>query len=116
MKNIHYALQGFLAALRSERNMRFHLVAAMLVVAAGIWLSISKVEWLIIILCIALVLSFELMNTAIEQLCNIVTIEKHSAIKIVKDIAAAAVLVVSVASAVIGLLIFAPKLLFLFNL
>lgn len=114
MKNIHYALQGLLAALRSEKNMRFHVVAAVLVIAAGIWLHISTVEWLVIILCIALVISFELMNTAIEQLCNIVMIQKHPVIKNVKDIAAGAVLIVSIASGVVGILIFLPKLLLFF--
>lgn len=114
MKNIIYALQGLLFALRTEWNMRFHLAAAVLVIYAGIWLHISSVEWLVLCICIGLIISFELMNSAIEQLCNMITQQIHPAIKNIKDISAAAVLVASVVSAVAGLFIFLPKLLLLF--
>lgn len=114
MKNIVYALQGLLSALRSEWNMRFHAVAAVLVIPAGIWLHISIMEWLILCICIGLVISLELINTAIEQLCNMITQQIHPAIKNIKDISAAAVLVASIASAAAGTIIFLPKLLLLF--
>lgn len=114
MKNIIYALRGLLFALRTEWNMRFHLAAAVLVICAGIWLHISSVEWLVLCICIGLIISFELMNSAIEQLCNMITQQIHPAIKNIKDISAAAVLVASVVSAVAGLFIFLPKLLLLF--
>lgn len=110
MKSFQYALQGFLAAVRSEANLRFHIAAAVIVIAAGLWLQIEAVEWCIVVLCIGAVFGIELINTSIEQLCNHVTAEEHPSIKKVKDISAAAVLLVSLASAVAGLLIFLPKL------
>ena len=110
IKSFQYALQGLLSAIRSEANLRFHIAAAVIVIAAGLWLQIETVEWCIVVLCIAAVFGFELINTSIEQLCNHVTAEEHPSIKKIKDISAAAVLLISLASAVAGLLIFLPKL------
>jgi diacylglycerol kinase len=110
MKSIQYALQGFLSAVRSEANLRFHIAATVVVCTAGWWLQIEKVEWCIVVLCIGAVFGIELINTSIEQLCNHVTAEEHPSIKKIKDISAAAVLMVSVASLAVGLLIFLPKL------
>ncbi|MEQ1798098.1 MAG: diacylglycerol kinase family protein [Lacibacter sp.] len=110
IKSFQYALQGLLSAIRSEANLRFHIAAAVIVIALGFWLQIRTVEWCIVVLCIGAVFGFELVNTSIEQLCNHVTAEEHPSIKKIKDISAAAVLLVSFASAVVGLLIFLPKL------
>jgi diacylglycerol kinase len=71
------------------------------------------VEWLFVVGCCVLVLSLELLNTAIENLCDIVTEEYHPIIKIVKDSAAAAVLITATGSVVTGLIIFSPKLIHL---
>jgi len=110
IRSFQYALQGLLSAIRSEANLRFHIVAAVIVITTGLWLQIETVEWCIVVLCIGAVFGFELINTSIEQLCNHVTAEEHPSIKKVKDISAAAVLLVSLASAVAGLIIFLPKL------
>lgn len=110
IKSFQYALQGFLSAIRSEANLRFHIAAAFIAIAAGLWLQIETVEWCIIVLCIGAVVGIELINTSIEQLCNHVTAEEHPSIKKIKDISAAAVLLVSLASAVAGAMIFLPKL------
>ncbi len=110
MKSFQYALQGLLSAIRSEANLRFHMAATVIVIAAGLWLQIETVEWCNVILCIGAMFGMELINTSIEQLCNHVTAEEHPSIKKIKDISAAAVLLVSLASAVAGLLIFLPKL------
>lgn len=110
IKSFQYSLQGFLSAMRSEANLRFHIAASVIAITAGLWLQIETVEWCIVVLCIGAVFGFELINTSIEQLCNHVTTEEHPSIKKIKDISAAAVLLVSVASAVAGLLIFLPKL------
>jgi diacylglycerol kinase len=115
MKNFQYALHGLLAALRSEKNLRFHVISAVLVTVAGIFFKIQLFEWLMIIFCIALVISMELMNTALEALCNAFTKDQHPAIKLVKDIAAAAVLVAAVGFAVTGIIIFLPKLILYIN-
>lgn len=90
--------------------MRIHIIAAVLACIAGFYFEISSVEWVVIILCIVLVISFELINTAIEELCNMVHPEHHPIIKKVKDIAAAAVLVAAIGSVVAALIIFIPKL------
>jgi undecaprenol kinase len=110
IKSFQYALQGFLSAIRSEVNLRFHIAVTVIVVTAGFWVKLEIVEWCIIILCVGAVVGFELLNTSLEQLCNHTTPDEHPAIKKIKDISAAAVLLVSLASVVVGLLIFLPKL------
>jgi diacylglycerol kinase len=90
--------------------MRIHIIAAVLACIAGFYFNLSITEWGIIILCIVSVISFELTNTAIEELCNLVHPEHHPIIKKVKDMAAAAVLVAAIGSVVAALIIFIPKL------
>lgn len=92
--------------------MRFHLFALFAVTAAGVFFEITKAEWLIVLLCFAIVIGTELLNTAIEHLANAVTTEFNPFIKKAKDAAAAAVLWVSLITALIGLWIFLP---YLFN-
>ncbi|CAN5448419.1 hypothetical protein BH23VER1_BH23VER1_08380 [soil metagenome] len=79
-------------------------------VAAGFAFGLSRAEWIGVILCIALVMAAELTNTALERLADAVTDSPHPLIRIAKDCSAAAVLVVAAASALIGLLIFVPKI------
>lgn len=110
MKRFKYAINGLIAAIRSEVNMRIHIIASVLVCIAGFYFQISSIEWIVLVLCIVLVISFELINTSIEELCNMVHPEHHPIIKKVKDIAAAAVLVAAVGSVVAALIIFLPKL------
>lgn len=114
MKKFKHALRGLLTALRSEWNLRFHITAAILVTAAGFWLKIQLPEWVMLLLAITLVIAFELINTAIEYLCNAVIPEQHPLIKKTKDIAAAAVLVTAVGAAIIGSIIFLPKIILQF--
>lgn len=110
MNSLRYAIRGFFTAIRSETNLRIHVVVAVVVCAVGFWLQLSIPEWLAVVLCIVVVFGFELMNTAIEQLCDLVTKEQHPVIKTIKDIAAAAVLIVCMGSVIIGAIIFLPKL------
>jgi diacylglycerol kinase len=114
MRSFYYAFSGIASAFRSEVNMRIHVVAAVLAVAAGIYFRIAAAEWTMIVLCICSVVSMELINTAIEKICNHITAEQHPAIKQVKDIAAAAVLVTAMGSVVVALIVFLPKLILLF--
>jgi diacylglycerol kinase len=106
-----FAISGLIKAFLLENNMKIHFVAASASVALGIWLHIGFLEWAMIVICIAMVISFELMNTAVEKICDRISTEIHPLTKLIKDISAAAVLVVSLASLVTGLLIFVPKLL-----
>ena len=94
--------------------MRIHVAAALLVAVAGFYFKIAAAEWGLIVVFISAVIAMELINTAIEKLCNHVTAEQHPVIKKVKDIAAAAVLVTAVGSFVVALIIFLPKLISLF--
>jgi len=79
-------------------------------IIAGILLKISSTEWLFIVLCSMLVLMLELINTAVEYLCDTITTDFHPVIKIVKDISAAAVLISAAGSVITGLIIFLPKI------
>ena len=106
MKAFKYAFEGIFASVKSERNMRIHLAFAFYVVLAGMVTRISLAEWVIVIICVAAVMSLEILNTAIEALCDEVSVEYSPKIKLAKDAAAGAVLVSAIASAIIGCLIF----------
>ena len=79
-------------------------------IGLGFIVSISPYQWLLVLFCIGLVISLEMINSAVEILCDMVTTDFHPKIKIIKDVAAGAVLVASIASLVIGLFIFIPAL------
>lgn len=110
VKSFKAALQGFKWSL-SERHIRFHFLATLTVIALGFVCSISKIEWMVILLAIALVMALELVNTAIEKLCDKLHPNTDDAIGKVKDMAAAAVLFTSLLAGIIGGIIFIPKLL-----
>lgn len=94
--------------------MRIHACIAILTIIAAILLEISSMEWCLIVVCIGSVFMAEAFNTAIEKLSDKVSPERDPLIKIAKDVAAGAVLAISIASAVIGLIIFIPRLIILF--
>ncbi len=113
MKIIHsfyFAFNGIKLCFKSERNFRVHCIATIIVVTLGILFNISNTEWVMILLCIAFVLCLEIINTAIEKLCDVVQPEKHPMIKIIKDMSAAAVLIGAVISVIIGAIIFFPQI------
>ncbi|MCT4786659.1 diacylglycerol kinase family protein [Exiguobacterium aestuarii] len=110
MRPFRVACEGILHAIRTERNMRIHLIAALLVFAVAIWLQTTKLENLVLLAWVTLVISLELMNTAIERAVNLVTQEVHPLAKQAKDVAAGAVLVASIGAAVTALIIFGPRL------
>lgn len=109
------ALMGVVNTIQTENNFRIQLLVSLMVLVAGISLKLSTFEWIIIILCIFIVLALELMNTAVENVVNLVTSEYHPLAKKAKDAAAASVLIFSVATAIIGCIIFLPKILELFR-
>jgi diacylglycerol kinase len=110
LKAFVYAFTGLITFFRHERNGKIQLLAAVLAVILGGVLHVSRQEWMWLIACIATVLSFEMMNTAVEKICNMVQPGFHPAVKLIKDVAAAAVLLVAFFSALIGALIFLPKI------
>jgi len=102
------AVNGIVHCFKNERNFKIQSVAAVVAILMGTIFNISKSEWFVIILCCTIVLALELMNTAIENLCDMITKEFHPTIKIVKDVSAGAVLVSSIGSAIAGAVIFIP--------
>lgn len=106
------AARGVFAAIQHERNLRIHLCVTFYVVFAGFLLELSPTEWVLILLCIGIVLSAELGNTAIEKICDFITRNHSSEIKFIKDCAAGAVLISAILAAVAGCLIFLPKITF----
>lgn len=110
-KSFRFAFQGLFFAFKNERNLKLHLVAFVLVCFLSFFLSISLNEWIIILLVSALVISLELINSAIERLCDLYTTDADERVKRIKDISAGAVLVSAILAAVIGLMIFLPRVL-----
>ena len=111
LKSFKYAFDGIYTGIKEEQNMKIHITIMILVIIFGIMLKISKIEWIICIILFGFVISMELINTAIENTVDLVTKEKNEHAKIAKDVAAGAVLVSAIASAIIGLIIFVPKIL-----
>ena len=111
LKTLTYGFNGILYTLKHERNMVIHFLVMVLVIIAGIVFEISFVEWGVCFVLFALVLSLELMNTALENVVDLVTEEKKPKAKIAKDAAAGAVLVAVIFAVIIGISIFLPRLL-----
>lgn len=97
-------------AIKSQHNFRIHLVAAIVAVAGAFFFDISSLEWLAVIFAIGLVFSSEIINTAIEELVDFVSPETHPQAARIKDLAAGAVLACAFTAAIIGLIIFLPKI------
>jgi len=117
MKNLQtfkHAITGITHVFKKEQNFRIHSIAAILVIIAGIIFSIDKTEWLIIIIAITSVITLELLNSAIEYVCNFISPEYHEKIKIIKDASAGAVLIAAIGAFIIGLVIFLTKIILLF--
>ena len=110
-KSFGYAFQGIFNTIRTERNIKIHCAAAILVTIFGIWLQISKTEGMICFILFGLILALELVNTAVEATVDLFTEERKPLAKKAKDAAAGAVLIAAIFAAVIGILIFIPKLL-----
>jgi len=104
------AFNGVIHFFQRERNGRIQLCAALLVTGVGFWLHASRSEWLAILLCIGSVLCLEMLNSAIEKLCDVVHKEFSPVIRIVKDVSAGAVLFASIISIIAACIIFLPKL------
>jgi diacylglycerol kinase len=101
---------GLAHALRTEQNMRLHCLIAVAVIAAGIVLRLAAWEWVAVLLAIGLVISAECVNTALERLADRVSREHDPLIKQAKDCGSAAVLVLAITAAIVGGIVFGPKL------
>ena len=113
-KSFTYNYEGLKYALLNEQSILVQLVFAIFVIICGFIFKLNKYEWIIIIILIGLVLAFEFINTAIEATVDLITIDKHPLAKIAKDTASTAVGIIALISAIVGLIIFLPKILLLF--
>jgi diacylglycerol kinase len=105
-----YACKGTALFFRTEPNGQIELVAALLTLGLCAWLPMQTWELCVVFICIAALLAAEMINTAIERLANFITRDRHADIGAVKDLAAAAVMMIAIADGIIALLIFVPKI------
>lgn len=110
IRSFSHALNGLRIAFKEELHIKIHLGASILAVTLAFALNINKAEWLWIIGVISIVFAFEIMNSAIEKLCDHTSPQIHPQIKQIKDLAAGAVLVSAVFAAIVGITIFLPKI------
>ena len=110
-----WAIAGLRRAVRTEGHLRLHLAAAGAVVAAGVLLRLSPLEWAVLWLAIGLVITAEVANTAVELAVDVASRDPHPLAGAAKDVAAGAVLVASLTAALVGLCLFGPKVLALFG-
>lgn len=110
LKSFRYALEGLKYTVVTQRNMRIHVVLSICVLLLSLYLPLSKMEVLVLFICITLVLFAELMNTAMETIVDLVTEEYHPLAKIAKDVAAGAVLLTAGLAVIVGLSLFYPYL------
>ncbi len=110
INSFRYAIEGLISSFKTERNMKIHILAMIIVIALGLIVRLNKIDWYICIILIVLVISSELFNTAIETIVDMISPEKNEKAKLVKDISAAAVLVLAIGAVIIGLMVFIPYL------
>lgn len=109
------AARGIKEAIKTEANLKFDILFAIIIIACGFFFKINMVEWIVCILSIGVMLFAEIMNTAVEATVDLVTRENNKQAKKAKDISAGAVLVFAIVSAVIGAIIFLPKIINIFQ-
>jgi len=105
-----FAFNGFKYLIKAEHNFRIHLSLMSVAIVLALFFNLAKTDWLFIIFAIAIVLITETINSAIEAIIDLVSPEFNKKAGLVKDIAASAVLLASVIAAIIGLIIFIPKI------
>ncbi len=115
LASVSHCLDGLAYTFKNERNFRIEISISILVLICDFLFHISVIEYIITLLLICFVLIMELLNTALERVVDLYTLEKHPLAKAVKDIASASVLVMATISGIIGMLIFVPKVMALIN-
>lgn len=113
MRSLKFAGNGIRLLIAHEHNAWIHCFAAVCVTIAGWLIGLSSIEWIAIVFAIAMVLAAEAVNSSIEALADLVSPGYNEAIKRTKDLAAGAVLILAIGAAIVGLIIFVPKILLL---
>ncbi|MBM4123856.1 MAG: diacylglycerol kinase family protein [Nitrospira sp.] len=106
LRKFSFAWAGLTAAYRSEQSFRIQLAVSAAALLAGVLLGLTQLEWLCVTIAIGTVLSLELLNTMIEKTLDLLHPAQHERVKFIKDVSAAAVLVSSLAAAIVGLVVF----------
>lgn len=109
VESFNAALEGFIYVLKTQANMRIHFLSALLIILLGVYFNFTSYEILILALTITSVLAAEMVNTAIEELVNMVEVESHPIARIIKDVSAGAVLIVSINASFVGYLLFSKR-------
>ena len=109
-----YAIDGLKLAVKLDQNVRFHLIVGALVFVASVILQASKLDLMFVIFAIFFVIICEMINTAIEEMTNLIKIEHSMEARIAKDVAAGAVLLSAIFALIVGLLVLVPRLISLF--
>lgn len=115
IRSFRFAAAGIADLFRTQPNAQIHLAAAGLAITAGFYFSVSRMEWVAISICIALVISLEATNTAVEYLTDLVSPDFHPLAGKAKDAAAAAVLIAALGAVVVGCIVFFPRIWALFH-
>ncbi len=110
IKSFAYAFKGIVYVMKNESNMHIHLIAATFVIIAGFVFGVSLMEWCVLIIAITMVIVAETMNTSLELLTDLVSPDYHPLAGKAKDVAAGAVTLAAIGAAIIGLVIFLPKI------
>jgi diacylglycerol kinase len=111
LESFRYAFVGIWYTLKTQRNAQIHIAIALLITILGLILQLTPVEWAILMLTTGFVLATELLNTVAESAMDYATRDFHPQVKIVKDVAAGAVLIAAITAVIVGLLILGPPLL-----
>ena len=111
LKGFVYARNGIIFLVKSERNFRVHLAVLILVIALGWYFSITRNEWMVITLTASVVLALEGVNTSIERLSDLYSTDQNEQIRVIKDVAAGAVLIAAIGAVIVGILVFVPYML-----
>ncbi len=110
LNSLKCALAGMRHFFFTEPNSRIHFMATVLVLAAGFWFHIDRFSWIAILICIGMVYTTEIVNTAIEKIMDMISPEKNEQVRVIKDIAAGAVFIAAFISFITGVLVFYPYL------
>ena len=111
IRSFSFSISGLKYAYKYEQSMFVHVIATICVITANIIFKVQPIEWLITVLAIGMVLAAELINTAIEAIVDMVTLEFHPLAKIAKDCGSAATFVLAVMAAIIGVVVYLPHVL-----
>lgn len=111
-----YAIEGLIYAYKNEKSLWLHAFLSALCIFGGIVLNLTRMQWIVMLIALVIILAFELINTAIEAVVDLVTLEYNELAKIAKDCAGAATFVTSIIGFIIALSIYVPAIMEYFNL